>query len=121
MSERMTVHLSGLRFYGDHGLYKDVDAWGNEFEVDVQMQLSVPSERPLEIYQTIDYSKAYEIIRQCFSMRTGLLENLAIAIADELEQAFPGTIDVSISIRKLNPPIPQFKGAVGITYTRKSE
>lgn len=99
-------------------MYAGESVWDSEFEVNLQIEIVSPPKKMLELNDTIDYAKAYEIVKNNFAQRTGLLENLAIKICDDLEGAFPLFLEMDISIRKLNPPIENFAGAVGICYKR---
>ena len=119
MSSFFTIQLLNLRFFAGHGLYTGEDAWGNEFEVSIRLLLPINEKKELQLNDTIDYAKAYQIIDSQFANKTELLENLAIKIADELENVFPFIQEINISIDKLTPPIPGFKGSVGIFYNRK--
>jgi dihydroneopterin aldolase len=48
-----------------------------------------------------------------------LLETLATEIASEIFAKFPIVIEVAISIFKLHPPIKNFEGSVGVSFTLK--
>lgn len=119
MAQSFSITLQQLRFFANHGLYEGEETAGNEFEVNIEMKLADATKKELELTDTINYARAYEIVRLRMEQRFGLLENLAIAIADDLESAFPQCSSLAIEIKKLHPPIPSFKGAVGITYNRQ--
>ncbi len=121
MSSQLSIELSKLRLHGGHGLYAGEAVWDSEFEVNLQIEIVSPQKETLELTDTIDYAKVYQIVKNNFSQRTALLENLAIKICDELAAAFPGFLEMNISIKKLNPPIENFVGAVGINYKRVKE
>ena len=48
---------------------------------------------------------------------TPLLETVAQEICTSILQHFPQAHSVTLAITKTNPPIAQFNGSVGITYT----
>jgi 7,8-dihydroneopterin aldolase/epimerase/oxygenase len=121
MKQSFTIQLHNLRFFANHGLYAGEDVLGNEFEVSAQLKLARNDKDELELDDTINYAKVYEIIRSKMQQRFGLLENLAIAIADDLQVAFPHCRSIRLDIKKLHPPIAHFKGSVGISYKRKME
>lgn len=121
MEQSFAVQLSNLRFFANHGMYAGEDVLGNEFEVSATLQLAGTGKRELALDDTINYAKVYEIISRKMQERFGLLENLAIAIADELETAFPQCQFIDLNIKKLYPPIPHFKGSVGVSYQRKTK
>jgi dihydroneopterin aldolase len=121
MAAQFTIALKGLRFFAGHGLYDDEVLVGNEFEVDISLDYSAPGKTVSYIDQTVNYVEVYQIVQEEFQLRKHLLETNAIHIADRLEQKFSIIEKISISIRKLNPPITNFTGSVGITYTRIRE
>ncbi len=112
------IELRSLRFFADHGMYQEEMKVGNEFEVDVIMGCKAPKKMITSIEQTINYVEVYRIIQENFAVRKFLLETLAMEIAEQLEAQFPELKHVSISIRKLNPPITNFSGSVAITYKK---
>jgi dihydroneopterin aldolase len=119
MGHSFSIQLKKLRFFANHGLYEGEDQLGNEFELSLEMRLATGSKKKLELNDTINYARAYEIIHSRMMHPFGLLENLAIAIADDLETEFPQCISLQMEILKLYPPIPCLKGSVGIRYERK--
>lgn len=112
------IELRSLRFFADHGMYQEEMKVGNEFEVDVIMGCKAPKKKITSIEQTINYVEVYRIIQENFAVRKFLLETLAMEIAEQLEAQFPELQHISISIRKLNPPITNFSGSVAITYKK---
>jgi dihydroneopterin aldolase len=111
-----TIHLQDLRFNGFHGLYEAEKRLGNEFEVNVSIQVDedialVSPDRP-----SLDYVHAYDIIRQCMEQPTPLLEQLGNTIALHLMEKFSMAKQVHISIYKLHAPIPSFEGKVGVEF-----
>ena len=118
MSGRFTIELNCIRFFGEHGMYEKEKKVGNEFEVDVSIVCKSPKKIINSIEQTINYAEVYRIIREEFAQRKFLLETVAMQMADHLQQQFPEIETVKISIRKLHPPITNFSGSVGITYSK---
>ena len=118
ITSSFTIELRGLRFFATHGMYQEEAKVGNNFELDVIIVCPSPSGKINSIDQTVDYVEVYNIIQKEFAVRTSLLETAAIRIADRIHARFPHIDSVSISIRKLSPPITNFSGSVGINYTR---
>ena len=118
MAGHFTIELSSIRFFAEHGMYEEEKRVGNEFEVDVSIACKSPKKIITSIEQTIDYAEVYRILQEEFAKRKFLLETVAMKVADKLQQQFPEIETVRISIRKLNPPITNFSGSVGITYSR---
>lgn len=119
MAGWMTVELKGLRFFAEHGMYAEERKVGNEFEVDVSVDYKAPKKTITSIEETVNYVEIYRIVEEEFKERKLLLETCAMNICDKVQQVFAGIKHVSISIKKVNPPITNFTGYVGITYTKE--
>jgi dihydroneopterin aldolase len=118
MSAYFTIQLNNLHFFAEHGMYEEERAVGNEFEMNISLQIKAPKEKIKSLEDTINYAEVYRMVKEIFSRRKPLLETLAMEIAEELKQQFSQTREINISIKKLNPPITGFSGSVGITYTK---
>jgi dihydroneopterin aldolase len=116
MSAQFIIELKGLRFFAHHGLYEEEAKVGNEFEVDVSIVYKAPEAKVISIDQTINYAEVFRIVKDEFGQRKDLLEACALQIADRLQKQFPQIEKLTISIKKLNPPITNFVGSVGVTY-----
>ncbi|MCU7551466.1 dihydroneopterin aldolase [Chitinophagaceae bacterium LB-8] len=119
MAGWMTVELKGLRFFAEHGMYAEEKKVGNEFEVDVIVNYKAPKKTISSIEETVNYVEIYRILEEEFKVRKLLLETLAMQICDKIQHVFPDIRNISISIKKINPPITNFTGYVGITYTKE--
>ncbi|RYY86855.1 MAG: dihydroneopterin aldolase [Chitinophagaceae bacterium] len=117
MTPRFTIALEGLRFYAPHGVYEGEALTGNEFEVDLAMEVEETG-AVTQLEQTLNYVTAYELIRDIFATREALLERLCQAIAARLESECPQMAALEISIRKLTPAIPHFEGSVRVSYKK---
>jgi dihydroneopterin aldolase len=99
-------------------MYEEEKRVGNEFEVDVSIACKSPKKHVTSIEQTVDYTEVYRILQEEFAERQFFIETVAMKVADKLKHQFPEIETVKISIRKLNPPITNFSGSVGITYSK---
>lgn len=116
MAAHFTIELQGLRFFAEHGMYQEELLVGNEFEVNVSMDVKAPKKTITSIEQTINYVEVFRIVQELFSKRKQLLEALATEIADALHDNFNEIEKVSVTIKKITPPIINFTGSVAITY-----
>ena len=114
-----TIQLHALRFFAEHGMYEEERAVGNEFEVNISLEVKAPKEKIRSLEDTINYTEVYRITKEIFSKRKPLLETLAMDIAERIQAQFDGIESVLITIRKLNPPITNFSGSVAITYSKE--
>jgi 7,8-dihydroneopterin aldolase/epimerase/oxygenase len=118
LAGHFTIELNSIRFFAEHGMYEEEKRVGNEFEVDVSIACKSPRKIITSIEQTVNYAEVYGILQEEFAQRKFLLETVAMKVADKLKHQFPEIESVKISIRKLNPPITNFSGSVGITYSK---
>ena len=118
MSASFVIQINNLRFFAEHGMYEEERAVGNEFEVNISLEIKAPKEKIKSLEDTINYTEVYRLTKEIFSTRKPLLETLAMEIAEVLKSQFPAIKILSIQILKLNPPITSFTGSVGITFNK---
>lgn len=112
----MYVHLHNLRFRSFHGLYEEERILGNDYELNLSAGFE-PVQFPITgIDQTIDYTALYQLIKQRMSVPTPLLETVVTEIASEIQANYPAVSKISISLKKLFPPLNNFEGAVGVSF-----
>jgi len=81
------VELRGLELYGYHGVHPEERERGQRFFYDVELEVGDRgSDDRLE--NAVDYSKVAAAVRDVAATPYNLLEALASAIADDLEQRF---------------------------------
>lgn len=114
-----TLHLKDLEFYAYHGLYEGENLIGSNYQVDCQIQFPEPTTAILELHQTYNYVEAYECIQKRMQTPTPLLETILQSIEADLKEKFPQMKGLELSIYKLSPPIPQFKGKLGVSLSKK--
>ena len=90
-----------MRFDARHGYYDWEHEQTQPFEVDVELTLDLqPAGITDDLTQTIDYGKAYELVRHVVEDRSfKLLEALAEAISSELLAGF-AIDEVAVRVRK---------------------
>ncbi len=115
----LTIELSELRFYANHGLYNEEKMTDSEFEVNLKI-IYHPQVFPVQhLEDTIDYTLVCKLIKQQMQQPTSLLETLATTIVHKILFEFTQAEEVKISIKKLHPPIIAFEGNVGVRYEAK--
>ena len=115
----LTIHLHNLLFHAYHGLYAEEKTLGNNFEINITIQHIVIVEKIISLEQTINYTAVYNLVKERMQTPTPLLETLAQEICEAILENFSHAETVSFSIKKLNPPIIQFQGSVGISFELK--
>jgi 7,8-dihydroneopterin aldolase/epimerase/oxygenase len=118
MAGVITVELTGLRFFAYHGVHEEEAIVGNEFEVDIFIDHNAPEQVIDSLEDTINYAAVYFLIKEEMQVRQLLLETFVMRITERLHQEYPRIERIKITLRKLQPPIVNFIGSVGVTYTK---
>ncbi|MFT3681102.1 MAG: dihydroneopterin aldolase [Ferruginibacter sp.] len=113
----LTIHLHALEFFAYHGLYEDEKKVGNNFIVDVTVEIDA-DEKITALSQTVDYVILYEIIHKRMQRATKLLETVAQDLAEEMHLADNRIKSIAVTIKKLTPPIPNFRGSVSVSLKK---
>jgi len=113
------IRLGGMRFYGYHGVAAAERETGRVFEVDAELEVDLADAgHSDQLTDTVDYSKAYETIRDIVEGRAfSLLEALAQEIARSLLDLFD-IYRVTLRVRKLAPPIAGSIAYIEVQITR---
>lgn len=119
MERQFTIHLLDLQFRAFHGWYPEEQVHGNDFLVNVRLELIESMPRVQHLEETVDYSQVYQIIDTRMQQPTPLLETLVEDIADAIRASDARIQRVSITIDKLNPPIKGMKGRVAVQLDKR--
>jgi dihydroneopterin aldolase len=114
----LSIHLQQLQFRAFHGLYEEEKLNGNDFIVDVTIQYH-PPKTIHAIEETINYVAVFELVKNRMSIATELLETVAMDTAKLILEKFILAETVQVFIKKLNPPIVDFNGTVGVSFEIK--
>ena len=90
---------------------------GTEFEVSVQITFT-ENKKIEALADTLNYVNVYAIIKDHFSKPVPLLETLAQNISEEIYKVDERITSINITIDKLNAPIINFIGNVGVNYLK---
>lgn len=112
-----TIHLKNLQFFAYHGIHEEERILGNEFEVN--LAVSFPADKKItSLDDTLNYGELFAMTELKMSAPAALLETIAQELAEEIHERFPQVSTLSISIDKKNPPIPNIRGAAGVSFTK---
>lgn len=112
-----TIHLNKLVFFAHHGLHGEEAVTGTNFEIDVAVQFDA-SGKITSLHQTINYAAVYEVIKKNMQHPVALLETLAQDITEDIYLLDNRITAINININKLHPPIKNFMGSVGVSYSK---
>jgi dihydroneopterin aldolase len=92
------VEIHGLEVFGRHGVNEDERRDGQQFLVDVRLELREPAQDSIDA--TVDYRAVREAVRELSDARSyKLLESLALAAAETIVARF--AVDaVTVRVRK---------------------
>jgi len=115
------IEIRGLRILGTHGVLPEERTRPQPFEVDADLVVStVAAGISDDLADTVDYAAVVDRIAAVVGGATSylLLEALAAAMADALLAADSRVQAVTLSVRKLQPPLPADLSTVGVRITR---
>lgn len=118
MADRIV--LSGLKARGHHGVYEHERRDGQDFLVDATLWLdSRPAAASDDLADTVDYGAiTATAARVAETLAPQLLEHLAGCVADEVLALDPRITIVTVTVRKLAPPVPERLSTSGVRLTR---
>jgi 7,8-dihydroneopterin aldolase/epimerase/oxygenase len=115
----VSVELNAATFFAFHGLYEEEKKTGGEFEVNLGVSYFTDIAVIDNIEQTVNYVKLYELVKQQMQVPTGLLETVAMQIAEKIHEVFPLINEVNVKIEKKHPPVHNFSGSLSVTYRKQ--
>lgn len=115
----VTIKLEQVRFHAYHGLYPGESLVGGEFEIDLDVEYDDTGISFESLKSTISYVSLFDIVRLRMKSPAPLLEKIGKDILDEIFDRYPFIKSSRISIYKMQPPIFQFQGKLGISLNRK--
>ena len=101
------IVLSGMVFYGYHGVSSEERTLGQRFIVDLEVEADTRRAGASDdISDAIDYSAVYQVVRDVVEgPPKQLLEAVAEEVARRVLSGFDGTA-VRVRVTKPSPPIP---------------
>lgn len=115
----VVIELNSVRLHAYHGLFEGERITGSNYEVSVHVVYEEGDTTFDDLKNTINYVEILEIVKQRMRIPTGLLEKVADGIIREIRHRFPFSKEISISIYKLEAPVENFHGKIGVTLHKK--
>jgi dihydroneopterin aldolase len=113
----ITVEVRDLRVFGRHGVHDEEREHGQDFLFDVELEVGERGTTD-RLEDAVDYVEVARAVQEVSDGRQfNLLEALATAVADELEQRFAPE-RVRIRVRKPEVRPAGLDGTVSVTVTR---
>ena len=113
------IHLEQMEFYAFHGHYQEEQIVGNKFLVDliIEADMTMPANTD-DLSDAVNYQQAYRLVKREMAIKSRLLENIAKRIADSIYDEMKGIQKVTVTIRKMNPPMGGKMRSVNVTLGR---
>ena len=115
------ISLRGLRVVGTHGALPEERERAQPFEVDLDVEADLSLAGASDaLTDTLDYSElASAAARVLSGEHADLLERLAQRIVDAVFGVAPAATAVTVTVRKLHPPVPHDLASAEVTITRR--
>jgi len=110
------VQLKDLLFNAFHGIYEEEKILGNEYVVNASVEFHEKDEVIEHINDTVNYAIIYDIIKKRMSIPTPLLETVVMQAGNEIHKVFPHIKSISLSVRKMHPPIEGMRGSAEVCW-----
>ncbi|MEO5996024.1 MAG: dihydroneopterin aldolase [Chitinophagaceae bacterium] len=117
----LSVQLFDLNFHAFHGLYAEEAKVGSNFQVNLTVNYDEERLAMNDINSLINYEVLYDIVKKRMAIPSNLLEEVADTIILKIRHKYSMVKDITISIFKLQAPIENFQGKVGITLKKQFE
>lgn len=113
------IRLTGLTFYGYHGVSAAEKETGRVFEVDCELETDIAEAgQSDQLSDTIDYGAVYSLVKEVVTGRAyALVEALTAELAKRILDKFP-IYRVTLRVRKINPPVDGALRHIEIEVTR---
>ncbi len=128
-----TIELRGLRILGCHGVLEEEQRRAQPFEIDLDLELDLSrAGRSDDLTDTVDYGAVADSVRRVVEgEHSDLMEHLADRIARAAVAAAAGTdgaatgrvqvTAVTVTVRKLRPPVAVDMASAGVRIYRRRE
>lgn len=115
----VVIELQQVRLQAFHGVYAGEQKTGSLYEINVKVSYEEGDTTFDDLKNTINYVEILEIVKQRMRIPTGLLEKVADDIIRTIKQQYPFSTGISFSIYKLDAPVENFQGKIGVTLHKK--
>jgi dihydroneopterin aldolase len=114
------IELRGLRVTGRHGVLPEERERAQPFEVDLDIEADLSeAARHDDLSMTVDYGAVVRRVAEVVATESfQLLERLADAIAAAVLAEGGRALAVTVTVRKLRPPVPIDVATAGVTLRR---
>ena len=100
------IEIENMEFHANHGHFAEEQVIGNTFLLDLKIEYnSDKSQISDNLKDTVNYQRAYEIVKCEMGICSHLLEHVGARILDSLMNELNGIETAQIKVSKVNPPM----------------
>lgn len=104
---RSFVTIDSLKIFARHGVLPEEQINGNTFEISVKVEYDISeAARTDDVAFALDYAELTAIVVEQMQMPRRLLETVVVDLRRQICRRWPQIKSGTISLTKLNPPIP---------------
>jgi 7,8-dihydroneopterin aldolase/epimerase/oxygenase len=115
----ISIELKDVHIHAFHGLYEGEEKVGNPYIVNLSVRYDEANSDFESINGTINYVELFEIVNTRMHVPTALLEKICESIIRHIRHQYPFVSEIDLSIHKLQAPINNFQGKVGVSMNKK--
>ena len=114
------IYVTGMEFWGYHGVYPEENKLGQRFRVDVILETDLKQAgKTDELDDTVNYAKVYTVCKEIVEGKPyKLIEAVAENLASELLKEFSTVLYCTVKVVKPDPPIPGHYKSVAVELKR---
>lgn len=113
------IEIENMEFHANHGHYAEEQLIGNTFLVDLKITYnSEKAQKSDNLKDTVNYQKAFEIVKHEMGAKSHLLEHVGNRILESLFSELAGIESASVKVSKVNPPMGGKIEKVSVTLTK---
>ena len=100
------IFIDNMRFHARHGVLEQERLTGGDFVVSLSARYPVAEAVESDnVADTMNYAEAYEIVKKEMLVPSRLIEHVAGRIGKSLLQAMPRIEELTVEVKKVNPPM----------------
>jgi len=114
------IYVTGMKFYGYHGVFSEEKRLGQRFNVDLTVELDTKKAGETDdLAYSVNYGDLYKTCEEVVQGKPyDLVESVVEKIASEILTTYPLIHQCTVKLIKPDPPIPGHYDFVAVEITR---
>jgi dihydroneopterin aldolase len=113
------IEIENIEFHANHGHYAEEQVIGNTFLVDLRIEYnSLKAQESDNLKDTVNYQKAFEIVKREMAIKSHLLEHVGNRILESIINELVGVEIATVKVSKVNPPMGGKIEKVSVTLSK---